>query len=45
MIDKNSNLKLLEPEELLDYKNSDLSIDQRVDDLIKRMTLEEKLLR
>jgi beta-glucosidase len=43
MINNKSNPKLLEPEELLDYKNSNLSIDQRVDDLIKRMTLEEKI--
>jgi len=43
MIDENSHPKVLVTEELLDYKNADLSVEQRVDDLLKRMTLEEKI--
>ena len=39
MIDSESN-----PKELLDYKNSSLSIDQRVSDLISRMTLIDELV-
>ncbi len=43
MLDKNSKNELVEQEELLEYKNSELSIEVRVADLISRMTLEEKV--
>ena len=43
MLNKNSLSELAEQEELLKYKNSELSVDVRVADLIHRMTLNEKV--
>jgi beta-glucosidase len=43
MLNKNSLSELAEQEELLKYKNSELSVDVRVADLIHRMTLDEKV--
>jgi beta-glucosidase len=43
MNDKLSHIELLEKESTPDYKNSELPIDDRVADLLNRMTLEEKV--
>jgi beta-glucosidase len=43
MIDTTSQIKPREKEKLFEYKNSLLPIEQRVSDLLKRMTLEEKV--
>ena len=42
MLNKNSQNALAEQEDVLLYKNSELSVEVRVADLIHRMTLEEK---
>jgi beta-glucosidase len=42
MSNKNSPHELAEQEDLLRYKDSELSVDDRVADLVGRMTLEEK---
>jgi hypothetical protein len=42
MSDKLPLTETIKPEEILDYKNPDLSIEDRVADLIEQMTLEEK---
>lgn len=44
MIEKLTHSEPLEEEKLLDYKNSKLPIDDRVADLLNRMTLEEKVV-
>ena len=43
MAEKNSQNEQLVQEETLDYKNPKLAVDDRVNDLIGRMTLEEKV--
>jgi beta-glucosidase len=43
MSDQISPNTLLQQEEVLDYKNSGISIEKRVTDLLGRMTLEEKV--
>jgi beta-glucosidase len=43
MLNKNSLNELAEQEDLLEYKNSELSIECRAADLVNRMTLEEKV--
>ena len=42
MLNTNALDELEEKEDLLEYKNSELSPEVRVADLISRMTLEEK---
>ncbi len=43
MSEKTSPAKVIEKEKLPDYKNPHLSIKERVSDLLRRMTLEEKV--
>ncbi len=43
MIEKISRSDLVEQEDLVDYKNPKLSVDDRVADLLSRMTIEEKV--
>ncbi|MFH0992442.1 MAG: glycoside hydrolase family 3 N-terminal domain-containing protein [bacterium] len=43
MLDKPSHSELVEQVELLDYKNPKLPIEDRVTDLLNRMTIEEKV--
>lgn len=42
MLNKNSKNELVEQENSLEYKNSKLTIEKRVADLLSRMNLEEK---
>jgi beta-glucosidase len=43
MSEKTLQLKKIKEEQVPDYKNPDLSVDERVSDLLSRMTLEEKV--
>jgi len=43
MIEKEAAAEQLEQVETFDYKNPKLSVEERVDDLLQRMTLEEKI--
>ena len=43
MAEKNFRTEILNQEDLFDYKNSNLPVDKRVADLLKHMTLEEKI--
>jgi len=43
MTEKNTSTQVLSKESLANYKNPQFSIEERVEDLINRMTLEEKI--
>src|ERR1035437_3132471 len=43
MSEKTLQLKKIKEEQVPDYKNPDFSVDERVSDLLNRMTLEEKV--